>query len=810
MRTCQLFLKMAVVGIALGYSCTIPNSAFAQSALSSAYAQGDAKLSPSERAGREIWFFATAFNDRFYTYSYPQRLGGAINWYRILAAQNKSDLFQGWGAIPDPDCCTPGSPNCPAKTLDETYGFQYCPGDDALLRSIGKSDYRDPACDFKDATFDTSTPHGSVDQRQDPCDLRFGTSTGALGLRKFPNPNFDPEKWRKLTGSLASWDAYTKFMAGEDGSGDSRTNRLFDGSIEPPFRIGMSCGACHISYSALKPPTDPNNPKWENIDGLVGNQFSRVSQLLASGMSQHLLEWQLIARARPGVVDTSALPMDTVSNPGTMNTVVNFARRPTHDQRILKWRKASQCPEGPQAMCWCEPQKPGKCWQRSERVEAVQNILKGGEDNIGAAEAIQRVYFNIGSCAEQCWLNHVPDLRAIDPSQRNYGQTPLDIGQCRRDCTSFRAVEDRLQNVVDFFLTARPEDLNVARGVSRQELNAQLDQEFGQGAVALGRDIFARTCAGCHSSQSPPFDMANFHATDPKDPTLRLDFLSNEQPVLATRVGTYLGRALHSNHMPSRVWAEYAAITLRERPIDPALREIMKGSGRGYYRPPSLLSVWTQAPFMHNNAIGPEVCGTPSRSDLNFYSSPYVDQGDRPLANPPPCVPFDPSVEGRYRLYKDSMQDLLNPSRRLRKVTITDEDIVIDVAPDFKLGDVEGGFAIVLPKGKPAVLINSLRYKDMLQDIVLLRRDPAKFEAKYKDILTAGQFHELREKLRDLDVEIGHSRGRFTIDISQPQREFIQAYYSNVLGRVENEGHRFGENLSDAEKRALIAFLATL
>ena len=809
MRPC-LFLKLLIVVTVLGFPCTIPSAGLAQSSLSADYAQGDAKLSPSERAGREIWFFATAFNDRFYTYSYPQRLGGAIDWYRILAAENKADLFQAWGAIPDPDCCTPGSANCPARSLEETFGFQYCPGDDALLKSIGKFGYRDPACDFKDAPFDASTPHGRSDQRQDPCDLRFGTSTGALGLRKFPNPRFDAEKWRRLKGSLSNWDAYRKFMAGEDGSGDSRTNRLFDGSIEPPFRIGMSCGACHISYSALKPPADANKPKWENIDGLIGNQFSRVSQILASGMSQHLLEWQLIARARPGVVDTSALPMDTVSNPGTMNTIVNFARRPTFDQRILKWRKASQCPEGPQATCWCEPHKPGKCWERSERVEAVQNILKGGEDNIGAAEAIQRVYFNIGSCAEQCWLNHVPDLRSIDPSQRNYGQTPLDIGQCRRDCASFRAIEDRLQNVVDFFLTARPEDLHAARSISPQELNTQLEREFGQGAVATGRDVFARTCAGCHSSQNPPFDKSDFHATDPKDPTLRLDFLSNERPVLATQVGTYAGRALHSNHMPSRVWAEYAALNLRERAVDPALREIFKGSGRGYYRPPSLLSLWAQAPFMHNNAIGPEICGTPSRKDVNFYSSPYVDQNDRPLANPPACVPFDPSVEGRYKLYKDSMQDLLNPGRRLRKVTITDENIVIDVAPEFKLGSVEGGLAIVLPKGKPALLINSLRYKDMLQDVLLLRRDPAKLEAKYKDNLTTGQFREMRQKLSDLDVEIGLSRGRFIIDISQPQREFIQAFYSNILGRVENAGHRFGENLSEAEKNALIAFLATL
>ena len=809
MRACHLFLKL-LIAATIGCLTTLPSTTFAQSTLSPGYAGGDAKFSPSARAGREIWFFATAFNDRFYTYSYPQRLGGAIDWHRILAAKNKSDLFQAWGAIPDPDCCVPGAPDCPAKTLDETYGFQYCPGDKALLDFVGKDGYRDPACDFKDAPFNTSTPHGAVDQRQDPCDLKFGTSTGALGLRKFPNPRFDAEKWRKLNGSLASWEGYTKFLAGDDDSGDARTNRLFDGSIEPPFRIGMACGACHISFSALKPPADVNNPKWDNIDGLAGNQFSRVSQMLASGMSQHLLEWQLIARARPGVVDTSALPMDTVSNPATMNMIVNFARRPKYDHRVLKWRKASQCPGGPGTTCWCEPAKPGKCWNRSESTEPVQHILKGGEDSIGAAEAIQRVYFNIGSCAEQCWLNHVPDLRAIDSTQRNHGQTPLDIGQCRRDCASFRAIEDRLENTVDFFLTARPTDLNVARGVSREELNAQLDREFGAGSVALGRNVFASTCAGCHSSQSPPFDQANFHAVDPNDPTLRLDFLSHERPVLASRVGTNAGRALHSNHMPSRVWAEYASRDLWERPVDPALKEIFKGSGRGYYRPPTLLSVWAQAPFMLNNAIGPEVCGKPSRDDVNFYSSSYVDANDKPLANPPPCVPYDPSVEGRYRLFKDSMADLLHPDRRLRKVTLTDQDIIVDIAPDFKLGDIEGGLSIVLPKGKPAVLINSLRYKDMLQDLVLSRRDPAKLDAKYKDILTAGQFRELKDGLTQLDADIGLRRGHITIDISEPQRLFFQAYYSNVLGRAENAGHRYGENLSEREKRALIAFLATL
>jgi len=34
--------------------------------------------------------------------------------------------------------------------------------------------------------------------------------------------------------------------------------------------------------------------------------------------------------------------------------------------------------------------------------------------------------------------------------------------------------------------------------------------------------------------------------------------------------------------------------------------------------------------------------------------------------------------------------------------------------------------------------------------------------------------------------------------------------YSSCNSEIENDGHRFGEDLSDADKKALIAFLATL
>ena len=570
----------------LGLTLALPGAPKAQSVLSPSFAATNAGLSPSERAGREIWMFATAFNDRFFTYTYPQRLGGAIDWYGILRADRRNELFEAWGAIPDPDCCVPGEPDCPARSSTETYGFLWCPGDDALLSFVGRSGYRDPACDFEDAPFDTTTPHGAVDQRQTACDLYFGTSTGALGFRKFPNPRFDAAAWDKIGG----WEGYAGFLAEDPADPDSRRNRLWDGAVEPPFRIGMACGACHIAYDPLKPPADPKDPAWENIQALVGNQYSRISNLLGSGLSPHRLEWQLIAKARPGIVDTSALPMDFVSNPGTTNAIINFARRPKFEQEVLKWRKASACAAdaSPDA-CWCEPGRTGKCWERSVANERVSHILKGGEDLIGTREAIQRVYFNIGSCAEQCWINHLTDLRAADPEQRNYGQTPFDVGQCRRDCGAFRAIEDRLADLEAFFLTARPTDLAAARGVSPRDLEIALDAEFFDGAVAQGRQVFAANCARCHSSQPGPYENADFQATDPADPTLRLDWLGNDEVLPASEIGTNPARSLHSNHMQSRVWEQYASLNEHARPADPLRPELMKGGGRGYYRNISLL-----------------------------------------------------------------------------------------------------------------------------------------------------------------------------------------------------------------------------
>ena len=163
MRSCRLFLKLVIAGLCWDI--------FARS---QARRSLKVRLVPVTRKATRSFLPPSApaarsgFSPPHSTIASirtPIRNGSAVRstGTAFLAAENKTDLFQAWGAIPDPDCCMPGSPNCPAKSLEETFGFQYCPGDDALLKSVGKSDYRDPACDFKDAPFDTSTPHGSAD-----------------------------------------------------------------------------------------------------------------------------------------------------------------------------------------------------------------------------------------------------------------------------------------------------------------------------------------------------------------------------------------------------------------------------------------------------------------------------------------------------------------------------------------------------------------------------------------------------------------------------------------------------------------------
>jgi hypothetical protein len=792
---------------------------------------GEAGLSPSARAGREIWFKATAGNARFHTYTFQQRITALIDWYGVLRGDHRDTRFKTWGMINDPGCCTPGSKGCPAKSYEETYGFDWCPGDQQLLNFVGKPGYRDPACDFKDAAPAAGDPEGHRNGREDSCNLAFGTSTGALGFRKFPNPRFDPVALKQLNGRLGTWEGYDRTLSIDPARSDFKVRKLADGSIEPPFLIGIACGSCHIAFNPAKPPLNPEHPKWDNIAGLVGNQYSRISEILISGMPHDDLLWQVFSHARPGTSDTSAVPNDQVNNAGTMNALINTAQRPTFaGEKVNRWRMTASCEAGAkESACWCEPGKPGKCWEKGLKAETVHHILKGGEDSIGALGAIQRVYFNIGSCAEQCWVNHLTDLRQLDPQARNFGQTPFDIGQCRRDCPNFRAIEDRVNNILDFFLTApegQAHDLREARENQRHapyteaNLERDLDKQFGPGSVSRGQQVFVANCARCHSSSKPPFEAVNFRAIDSKT-GLRADWLGNDVPTPVTEVGTYRCRALHSNHMRGHIWDQFADEDYHARPIVSGILEPHDG-GRGYYRNISLLNLWAHAPFLHNNSVGPELCGWGGDKSNPYerYRSSYVDTskpGNPPLAKDrqPACWKYDPSVEGRFKLYVASMQDLLNPSKRIPKATKLDEDIVLDIGPRIFDGKEErrlAGFTVRVPAGATAGNVGNFLHKDFIIDLVRAKLKPGELEAHLAKVLPAAEAKRLTVEMQAIGKAILSDPDRL-VEVVREARARTPALwqvYSSCSAEIENDGHRFGEDLSDADKNALIAFLATL
>jgi hypothetical protein len=779
----------------------------------------DPKLSAPERAGCRIWYFASAGNGRFQTYVLQQRFPVLPDWYKVLRSDARGRRFHKWGLINDPQCCTPGEPNCPKKSLAETYGFDYCPGDDALLQYVGKPGYKDPACDpaiFQDAPAGND-PHSR--QRQNPCDLEFGTSTGAMGLRKFPNPRFNAEAWKKLNG----WEGYTAKV-----QPDFFHSKLRDGSVEPPYLIGMACGACHIAFDPLKPPANPEHPKPENLIGAIGNQYAKIHDIVASGEARSSPVYRIFNYTRPGTVDTSAFPHDFITNPGTPNAIFNIAQRPNFPhEEFQKWYQATICPaNSDDEKCWCEPGKPGKCWEkRLKRAsdpmdpnDPVKHILKGGEDTIGLLEALQRVYINIGSCSETCWMNHLTSFFALDPNMRNYGQTPFDIGQCRADCPNFRAIEDRLPEIAAFLLTSRTPELYQAKGLkSRDQLIQQLDAKYGKDSVALGRKIFAEQCARCHSSQKPgpngDFTAVDFHKTD--ESGNRIDWMGNDESIMASEVGTNRSRALHSNHMAGHVWAEFGSITMHNRAPDPNIPDPHDG-GRGYYRPASLLGAWATAPFLHNNAMGPELCGDKQEGG-NLAPYLYVDRDGKSLyfispgklkPGAPKCWEFDPSVDGRYRLFEASMAEMLTaPQNRQLKSILLDGPIQIDIGPrmwDKKQSRFVGP-RVVIPVGTPQAEVSDLLYKDLVVDMVLSYTNRSTLLQKYgADKAALDTLDRMRQEL------MGDLTRPLSVLGKPEYQTLIKSRYMTSTDMIDNLGHPFGTALPDREKKALIAFLATL
>ena len=564
----------------------------------------------------------------------------------------------------------------------------------------------------------------------------YGKSSGVLGYRLFPNPEFDAEARKK-------WDG-TRFMTDPTYYNNNKLVR--------PYRVGVACGACHISPYPDNPPVDPENPHWENLASAIGNQYIAEGKVFACNVEKGGLFYEMLAAQPRGTSDTSRIATDHINNPNAINAIFLLGER----ERIAETEKMAG----------------GTLALPDEKEEmAVPHILKDGADSIGVAGATIRVYVNIGMFSEY-WLTRHNRLIGLTP------QKPFEISYAQKHSVFWRATEERVGNIAAFFRRLKPFHLADAPGGSAYITTDQT-------VMTRGKEVFAESCASCHSSKMPPANIdpqsgdgkAWFRAAVMQPDFLENNFLSNDRRYPLTKIETNSARALATNAKAGHIWDNFSSQTYKEMsPVDELdffnpfdqthpikFRPKDKNTGPGYYRTPSLVSLWSSAPFLHNNALG------------KFTG--------------------DPSVAGRMDAFNDAVEKLLWPEKRLGNASIwrTQNECALHLRKEFvpkalqSLADADGYINIgPIPKNTPINLIANLE-PDFGQLVVL--------QAKVTTALV---------KIHTMNL----SPEEATQELLKTVPELLAA--NKCPDFVEDKGHYFGTDLADNDKRALIEYLKTL
>jgi hypothetical protein len=562
----------------------------------------------------------------------------------------------------------------------------------------------------------------------------YGKPTGVLGFRLFPNPDFDEVARKK-------WDG-ERFMNDPKYYNDNRLVR--------PYRVGVSCGACHIAPNPINPPADPENPKWENLASAIGNQYISEGRVFACNVQKGGLFYEMIEAQPRGTSDTSRIATDHINNPNAINAIFLLAER----ERIAVTEKMAG---GALAL-------PGE-----KASMPVPHILKDGADSVGVPGATIRVYVNIGMFSEY-WLTLHNRLLGLKP------QEPFQVAYAQKNSVFWRATEDRFGDIAAFFRRLQPFHLKDAPGGSQLITG-------DEAVMTRGKIVFAENCAGCHSSKQPPQNIdphagegrAWFRAEVVKPDFLESNFLSTDRRYPVSKIETNSARAFGTNAQTGHVWDNFSSQTYKDlpgveelewyNPFDEnnRIKFKPKAGGPGYYRVPSLVSIWSSAPFFNNNALG-EFTG-------------------------------DPSVEGRMKAFNDAVQKLLWPEKRLGKDSIwrTQNECALSLRKEFvplplrALADDDGWVRIgPIPKGTPINLLANL--EPDFKQLVVLKIKISKALAKIKAL--------------NLSPEAS------TAELVKLVPELLAA--NKCPDFIEDKGHYFGDTLPDEDKLALIEFLKTM
>ena len=328
-----------------------------------------------------------------------------------------------------------------------------------------------------------------------------------------------------------------------------------------------------------------------------------------------------------------------------------------------------------------------------DKPRFVPRVLFDGADSIGAWGALARVFLNIGCFGNQWIRLHTP-LIGFSP-QKAFRLKDLVDHSTDWAATQERVAPLRdyfLKVTPPMPLLAAKGALEKAQPGEEGSGRAK---RIDVGQLKRGRKVFANNCIVCHSSIQPENDLTadkdlsahrkqlladwaaagEFWDHDPgrwlQDEAYKKwaeaavetpefwqnNFLSSDYRIPITVVGTNPARAMATNGLDGHMWSDFTSLSYKQLPSVGSIKyfnpyagdhgeeqtftpqhKAPKGSpegggGPGFYRPASLVSVWTSAPLLHNNSLG-------------LFNN-------------------DPSVDGRLIAFDDAIRKLLWPAKRL-------------------------------------------------------------------------------------------------------------------------------------------------
>ena len=752
-------------------------------------------LNHEQVIGRNNWIVWSGGNDRLWDII-GVKAYGELDFLKTLSSEpslkfSRKTRWQYLGLVNEPcfEQATGPDPNRFGLWLDKRKVSADCPPDPFE----NESKYPGVAFGARGKT----VPVGSF----------YGYATGVVGLRLFPNPAFDEAAAKK-------WDAKRYYS-------DKAYYQQKD--LVRPYRVGMSCGFCHVGPNPLRPPADPENPTWSNLSSNVGAQYFWLDRIFSWDHEESNFVVQLFETSRPGTLDTSLISTDNINNPRTMNAIYDLPARLKLAEVYGKEMLAGGSANNKQFNDYVPPTDPLAKLFQPPATAFAPHVLKDGADSVGALGALNRVYINIGLFSEE-WLTHFNALVGGKPT------TPIEILTNRKNSSYWNATEAQTPYVAKFFLaTTAPHHLKDAPGGEKYLTEPAA-------VVTRGKEVFAERCARCHSSKfpAPPaganpgvcagsgyLDCWNKYWTWTKTDEFKTqmrqivmapdflqdNYLSTDLRVPVTLLGTNACSPLATNGIAGNIWDNFTSQSYKELPSvgnitvhDPLTGAPstyqMPGGGRGFTRPPSLISVWSTAPFLLNNSVG------------KFESSP--------------------SVDARMTSFQSSIEQLLWPEKREKDLLLgdkvpgridrTDRQTKLRIANGYLPENLQGmhgapnrllpwlftedGIEIgPFPKGMPIGLLSNLN----------LLSDSDNFaEQRAHDAEVLALLLKAKEALKALPKDATDEQARAVLDPLVPSLLSL----SKCKDFVVNRGHYFGTDrldgergLSDDDKRALIAFI---